>query len=89
MTRIKGVLRHCGFDPNKPGPMKVIADVGDPMYYQQRAIELIRLEEHRSRNPAAVKSLKQAIGLLALAVVELELKGTKPTAPQFPNQATA
>ena len=56
--------------------MKVIADVGDPAYYQQRAVEIIRNEESRARNPVAVASLKQAVGLLALAIVELELKGS-------------
>jgi hypothetical protein len=87
VTKIKDVLRHCAFDPNKPGPMTVIADVGDPRYYQQRAMELIQLQAHRAQNKAAIPSLKQAIGLLALAVVELELKEAKPTAPQFPQSA--
>jgi hypothetical protein len=67
--------------------MAIIADVGDPMYYQQRVVELVRAEGHRSRNKAAIPALKQAIGLLALAVVELELKEAKPTAPRFPANA--
>ena len=82
-TSVSKVLQQCAFDPRASGPMKVIADVQDPMYYQQRAVEIIRNESHRSRNPVAVKSLRQAIGLLALAVVELEAKQPEP--PAFPS----
>lgn len=84
ITRIRNVLKGCAFDPNKHGPMQVIADVRDPAYFQQRAVEIIRNESGRARNPVAIDSLKQAIGLLALSVVELELKTAKVVAPRFP-----
>ena len=44
------------FDPRAPGPMKVIADIGNQNYYKLRAIELI----HEGR-------LIEATSILALA----------------------
>jgi len=40
---LAAVLRESVFAPNKPGPLKVIMDVGDSRYYRQRALELITL----------------------------------------------
>ena len=50
MARKKGVnkkliaqiLRDSVFSPTETGPLKMIAEVGDPRYYKQRAIEMIR-----------------------------------------------
>ena len=59
---IKRVYRDCVFSPRKDGPLKIIADVGNPAYYVQRAREIL----------AGGGDLKRAIQLLALAVVELD-----------------
>lgn len=60
LTQIRKILSQSAFNPRKPGPMKVIADVGDPNYYRQRALELIT---HDGK-----QNIKQAIGLLALYI---------------------
>lgn len=55
-TAIKKILMESAFDPRKPGPMKVIADIRNHDYYKLRAIELI----HEGR-------LIEAISVLAMA----------------------
>ena len=70
---IAQVLRDCVFSPTETLPMSVIAECGDPYYYQQRAIEMIRSVESQSRTRSCVPALKQAIALLTLAVAEIEL----------------
>jgi len=59
LTKIREILRKCQFNPRKPGPMKIIADMDDAKYYRLRAIELIS-------TAATDKQIQQAIGLLAL-----------------------
>jgi hypothetical protein len=49
----------------------VIAECGDPRYYKQRAIELIRTSVD---TPFAGDEIQMAISLLALAIVESQLK---------------
>jgi len=63
LTQIRDILRSCQFNPKKPGPMKVIAEVGNPQYYRLRAIELL------SGTPTELE-IKQAISLLALCLAE-------------------
>lgn len=41
-TQICEFLRRCFFNPNKPGPLSIIADIGNPNYYEMRAIEFIK-----------------------------------------------
>lgn len=48
---------ESAFDPKKPGPMKIIADVEDVVYYQHRAVELVYEGK-----------FAQAISVLALAL---------------------
>ena len=62
---IKRVYRDCVFSPRKDGPLKIIADVGNPAYYVQRAREILARVMDSG-------DLKRAIQLLALAVVELD-----------------
>lgn len=60
-TAINKTLAASSFDPRKPGPMSVIADVGSPIYYEGRAIELIREGKY-----------KMAVSVLALLQVAVE-----------------
>ncbi len=62
-TQIAATLRESVFAPNKPGPLKVIVDVGDKKYYARRAKEFIDyfIAEGGST------FLATAISLLALA----------------------
>lgn len=66
LTQLKAILRESAFDPRKPGPFKVITDVGNVDYYINRAIELC-YEAQTSNKPDAI--LMKAISLLALARV--------------------
>jgi hypothetical protein len=62
--------------------MRIIADVGNPVYYGQRACELVKESEPIGRTPAAIPNLKKAISLLALAIAEIELnEGSKEPDP--------
>lgn len=69
LTQIRKTLQQCQFNPKEPGPMKVIADTGNKEYYLLRAMETIQGARELA-NPT--KELRQAIGLLALALVEIE-----------------
>lgn len=42
LTKIRKVLRDAAVNPRKPGPIRIIADVGNPDYYDNRAIEAIK-----------------------------------------------
>lgn len=74
-SRIKRILQSCAFKPTDPGPMKIIAEVGNPRYYRQRACEILKSIDELE-DPTRVHScdeMKKAISLLALAVAEIEL----------------
>lgn len=60
-TNIKKILNNCAFDPNKPGPLKIIADADNTGYYKLRAIELIKEGRYYD-----------AVGLLALTIINEE-----------------
>jgi len=70
--QIAKILRECVFSPAKPGPMKVVSDVGDPRYYQTRVIELLTQERGRCMNVECVKTLRTCIQLLSLSIGELQ-----------------
>lgn len=64
---LAAILRESVFAPNKPGPLKVIMDVGDSRYYMQRALELILLSLKSPTDEQKLDYLGQAITLLAMA----------------------
>lgn len=70
-SRIKQILFSCVFRPY--GPFKIISEVGDPKYYQQRACELIQEDFNN------VENLRKAISLLALTIAEIELNEKEVT----------
>lgn len=57
--------------------MKVIAEVGDPRYYKQRAIEMIRASID---TPFAGDEIQMAISLLALARAESQFENCRQAA---------
>ena len=79
MARKKGVnkkliaqiLRDSVFSPTETGPLKMIAEVGDPRYYIQRTIELLR---SALQCPFNDNEIQMAISLLALAKAETQLR---------------
>jgi len=64
---LAAVLRESVFAPNKPGPLKVIVDVGDPRYFMQRALELIILSLQSPTVEQKRDYLGDAITLLGVA----------------------
>lgn len=42
LKEIQRTLAAAAFAPNKPGPLKIIADVQNPDYYEHRAMEMIK-----------------------------------------------
>ncbi len=67
-TQIAKKLRESVFAPNKPGPLKIIADVGNSEYYIKRAIEMLRHSEVQEEL-VQKQSRVDAISLIALARV--------------------
>jgi len=59
---LKKLLNESAINPNKPGPWKIIADIGqsNPIYLKMRAMEL--LQENDSDD-----NLRKAISMLLLA----------------------
>ncbi len=67
-TQITKKLRESAFAPNNPGPLKIIADVGNSEYYIKRAIEMLRHSEVQCSEKQK-RSRVDAISLIALARV--------------------
>ena len=67
-TQISKKLRDSTFAPNKPGPLKIIADVGNSDYYIKRAIEMLRHSEIQGEVRKR-ESRIDAISLIAFARV--------------------
>lgn len=41
MTNVRKVLSQAAFNPREPGPLNVVANSGNPSYFETRAIEYI------------------------------------------------
>lgn len=61
--KLQAILKESVFTPSEPGPLKIIAEVGDKNYYVQRSIELCKM----FLEDPGLDYLTQAISLLALA----------------------
>jgi hypothetical protein len=74
-TLLTKLLNEAKFNPKTVGPMKVVADLSDPGYYETRAIELIleakEIREHQPKwwrnNERYHVALNTAIQFLSLA----------------------
>ena len=77
---LAAVLRESVFAPNKPGPLKVIVDVGDSRYYMQRALELIVLSLQSPTAEQQRDYLGDAITLLGVAkhTIKTEIRVIHP-----------
>ena len=69
---IRKILSDCAFSPVEPGPMKIIADVGDPVYYQTRVRELLESIRGGARLHSNIPTLQMCIQLLTLSIGELQ-----------------
>jgi len=63
---IQKELYDCRFDPKGVGPMKIIVDINDPNYWENRAIELIKMSKETSDYQSMIT---KAIQLLILAKI--------------------
>ena len=57
--QITDIWKKIKFNPNKPGPMKIIADMNDARFWQQRAVELI-LESLSIQDQANLREFQSA-----------------------------
>ncbi|KKN17632.1 hypothetical protein LCGC14_0963840 [marine sediment metagenome] len=71
-SQIAKALREAAFTPGKPGPLKVIADVGNINYYIRRATEFLTLSLTALTREQRVKYFDNALALTALAKVETQ-----------------
>jgi len=76
ITGMRKALRNIPFNPKIPGPMKIIADMSDPHYYEMRSVELIfeaqKIRKHQRNyrtNTRYQECLDTAIQLLVLAKI--------------------
>lgn len=64
---LAAALRESVFSPHKPGPMKIIVDVGNVNYYTRRGCELATLAQTALTAEQASVYLTQAIAILGVA----------------------
>ena len=69
--QIAKALREAVFTPGKPGPLKIIADVGDADYYINRAREFLTLSLESPSIDQHIYYLNMALSLIALAKVNI------------------
>ncbi len=86
-SQIAKALREAVFSPGKPGPLKVIADVGNINYYIRRATEFLTLSLTALTREQRIKYFDSALGMIALAKVKTRSEVEK-TVPQTQELAT-
>ncbi len=64
---LAAVLRESVQAINRPGPLRIIVDVGDTRYYVQRTLELVTLILESPTNEQQIAYLSDAIFLLGVA----------------------
>lgn len=62
-TELRKILLESLVDPKAVGPWKITADIADPKYYRQRAIECL----HEADLSMPDENIQKAISLLLLA----------------------
>ena len=70
--QIAKALREAIFTPGKPGPLKIIADVGNADYYINRSIEFLTLSLESPTIDQCLYYQNMALSLIALAKVTYE-----------------
>lgn len=66
---IQSELYECRFDPNEVGPFKIILDMKSATYFENRAIELVKLAQDDSFHVAYDETVTKAIQLLIVAKI--------------------
>ena len=69
--QIAATLREAVFTPGKPGPLKIIADVGDVDYFIRRATETLKCSLSSPTKNQKIDYLNQALSLIAMGKVTL------------------
>lgn len=72
LTNIRNTLKRAVFNPNDPTPMKAVAQMREPLYYECRILELVAQakearEDHMYEDYD--KLLIQVMQLAALAIL--------------------
>ena len=71
-NQITAALKDATFVPSKPGPLKVIVDVGDYRYYMVRARELLVFASQSPSSAQCLKYLDMALSLIAISKVRIQ-----------------
>jgi hypothetical protein len=66
---IQSELYNCRFDPNIDGPMKIIIDINNATYWENRAIELIKMAQIGGEHIDYQATITKAIQLLIMAKI--------------------
>ena len=67
-TELRKVLNQSLINPQKPGPFRVVIDVGNPQYWRTKALELIAEANNAyTSSDEADQYIQEAITLLALS----------------------
>jgi beta-N-acetylglucosaminidase len=66
-TGIEKFLIRCKWNPKNPGTLKIISDVGNPDYYENRAKEFISEASKIKDKEEYDKNIINAVRLLVLA----------------------
>lgn len=80
LKELRKQLTQCLFNPKKPGPMSILAEMNDAYYWESRAIEAIREAQSLGLNEFGqvlgvkgamrLDKLRQAVQLILLALVK-------------------
>lgn len=66
ITKIRKVFKDVLFDPREHLVLKIVSDMGDPIYCEQRVVELLKeIQQFPERH---AENLKLSINLLAFAI---------------------
>ncbi len=60
-------LKESAIAPNRPGPVNIMMEAGDPRYLMQRAVELVKLSISSPTPDQQVDYLKDAISILGIS----------------------
>jgi len=69
LKALRKQLTKTMFDPREPGPMKIIADVGNIQYYVMRGIEFSHMANQAVTSDDAAVHLRNAMRCMLLALV--------------------
>lgn len=72
-TQINAILKKSSFNPRESSPLSVILESGNPAYFEQKAIEMLRLDLLKPiKKSEHLQNLQMVISLLVMSQCMLE-----------------